>query len=122
MTWLDYGDGDDISFSTEDGFVALIGDAAHAMTPSMGEGCNCALESTVRLVDGVSSAMKERDEATCRLAVLREAFRQYGVTRPAEVIPIQQGSAARSNTNKTAKKTTPAPKDQSLHSKTKKVS
>lgn len=75
MTWLDYGDGDDISFSTEDGFVALIGDAAHAMTPSMGEGCNCALESAVRLVDGVSSAMKERDESSCSLASLSEAFR-----------------------------------------------
>lgn len=121
VTWLDYNNSEDVSFSTEDGLVALIGDAAHAMTPSLGEGCNCALESAARLVDGVSSAMKERGESTCSLATLSEAFRQYGATRPAEVMPIQRGSAARNDMKQTAKKTTPTPKDQFLHSKTTKV-
>ncbi len=51
--------------STADGKVALIGDAAHAMTPSMGEGCNYALERTVRLIDSISTVMKEWGEITC---------------------------------------------------------
>mmetsp|Transcript_4418 Transcript_4418/g.10165 ORF Transcript_4418/g.10165 Transcript_4418/m.10165 type:complete len:433 (+) Transcript_4418:168-1466(+) len=123
VTWLDHGDGDGAAFSAEGGLVALIGDAAHAMTPSLGEGCNCALESAVRLADGVSSAMREGGGSTCSPAILSEAFRRYGASRPAEVIPVQRRSADRSNAkNQTAKRTTPTPKDQSLHSKTEKVS
>ena len=38
-------EGKEVVYATKDGCVALIGDAAHCMTASMGEGCNTALES-----------------------------------------------------------------------------
>jgi len=122
-TWLQYSpvNGKEISYSTEDGLVALVGDAAHAMTPSMGEGCNCALESAVKLVDGVSAAMKDKGESTCSISALSEGFVRYGLSRPAEVIPIQEASAARNVMKKPGpvpvKNTTPTPKDMFLHSK-----
>lgn len=82
-------------YSTSDGRVALIGDAAHAMTPSMGEGCNYALESAVRLVDDISAVMKERGETTCGVDAMSEGFVRYGSSRPSECIPAQEESQAR---------------------------
>eukprot|EP00592_Proboscia_alata_P024556 CAMPEP_0194449044 /NCGR_PEP_ID=MMETSP0176-20130528/129913_1 /TAXON_ID=216777 /ORGANISM="Proboscia alata, Strain PI-D3" /LENGTH=439 /DNA_ID=CAMNT_0039276099 /DNA_START=82 /DNA_END=1400 /DNA_ORIENTATION=- len=87
----------DVSYSTEEGNVALIGDAAHAMTASMGEGGNCAMESAVKLVDAVISIMKEKGETDCTVNTMNEAFMDYGVSRPKEVQPVQEMSAARNN-------------------------
>lgn len=87
----------DVSYSTEEGNVALIGDAAHAMTASMGEGGNCAMESAVKLVDAVISIMKEKRETDCTVNTMNEAFMDYGVSRPKEVQPVQEMSAARNN-------------------------
>lgn len=100
VSWLQMKVGDegkDVSYSTNDGLVALIGDAAHAMTPSMGEGGNCAMESAVKLVDAIASKMEEKEEAICTIETMSEAFVQYGLSRPKEVQPIQEMSAARNN-------------------------
>ncbi|KAL7534987.1 hypothetical protein ACHAXR_010786 [Thalassiosira sp. AJA248-18] len=99
MTSVD-GDDDDgkkgVTYSTEDGRVALIGDAAHSMTASMGEGGNTALESAVKLVDCVSSIMERKGETTsCSIDTLSEGFVEYGLARPKETMPIQEASAAR---------------------------
>lgn len=88
-------EGKDISYSTGDGCIALIGDAAHAMTPSMGEGANTAMESAVKLVDSVSDVMKQKGESICSTSTLGEGFIQYGLARPTECIPIVEASAAR---------------------------
>ena len=88
-------EGKKVSFSTEDGRVTLVGDAAHAMTPSMGEGCNTAMESAVKLVECVSAIMKEKGETQCSVSTLSEAFIQYGLERPADTMPVQEMSAAR---------------------------
>ena len=99
-SWLQMSsaeEGKDVSYSTEDGRVTLIGDAAHAMTPSMGEGGNCALESAVKLVDAVALTMKEKGETICTVNTLNEAFLKFGLSRPKEVQPIQEMSAARNN-------------------------
>ena len=85
--------------------VALIGDAAHAMTASMGEGCNTALESAVKLAEAVSTVMQEKGEGKtessfCTSATLSKAFVRYGATRPKEVVPIQEMSAARNGWKK----------------------
>eukprot|EP00551_Chaetoceros_affinis_P005963 CAMPEP_0203664128 /NCGR_PEP_ID=MMETSP0090-20130426/1595_1 /ASSEMBLY_ACC=CAM_ASM_001088 /TAXON_ID=426623 /ORGANISM="Chaetoceros affinis, Strain CCMP159" /LENGTH=480 /DNA_ID=CAMNT_0050527257 /DNA_START=88 /DNA_END=1530 /DNA_ORIENTATION=+ len=98
VTWLkaeSSGEGKEVSYSTEDGLVALVGDAAHAMTPSMGEGGNCAMESAVKLVDAVISVMKEKEESICTVDIMSQAFIKYGLSRPKEVQPIQEMSAAR---------------------------
>jgi len=93
VTWLRMSN----SYSTEDGHVTLIGDAAHAMTPSMGEGGNCAMESAMKLVNAISTTMKEKKEQVCSITALNEAFIQYGISRPKEVQPVQELSAARNN-------------------------
>lgn len=102
-TWLEMSaeEGKSITYSTEDGRIALIGDACHAMTASMGEGCNTAMQSAVKLVDCVSEIMKQKGETTCGIDSLSEGLVQYGLTRPKEVIPIQEQSAARNGYKKT---------------------
>jgi len=80
---------DDPSYCSRSGRVALIGDAAHAMTASIGEGCNCALESAASLVH----SLRSRDTPVTA-DDLTQAFRDYGAKRPREVMPIQQRSAA----------------------------
>jgi len=59
-TWLKVsGDGGEkVSYSTGDGEIALIGDACHAMTPSMGEGCTIVSSRAGEIVNEVSLAMK----------------------------------------------------------------
>lgn len=75
-----------VSYATGDGLVALIGDAAHAVTPTMGEGCNMAMESAVALVDSLSTTPTVDD--------MTAAFIAYGSSRPKHTQPIQQRSAA----------------------------
>ena len=98
-SWLQMSakEGKDVSYSTEDGRVTLIGDAAHAMTASMGEGGNCAMESAAKLADAVTLSMKESGETTCTINTLNAAFLKFGLSRPKEVQPIQEMSAARNN-------------------------
>jgi 2-polyprenyl-6-methoxyphenol hydroxylase-like FAD-dependent oxidoreductase len=114
VTWIEMKpkDGNEISYATNDGRVALIGDAIHAMAPSMGEGCNCALESAARLVESVQLVMERKGESDCTIESLNEGFAMYGTSRPKEVIPIQEQSAARSclkkNDNARADKSTAA--------------
>lgn len=98
VTWLQMSateDGTEVSYSTEDGRVALIGDAAHVMPPTLGEGCNTALESAVKLADAIIWAMKENGETSCTIDTMGKGFARYGVSRPKEAQPIQDMSAAR---------------------------
>ncbi len=99
VTWLKTEDvegkeGKGVSYSTDDGLVTLVGDAAHAMTPSMGEGGNRAMESAVKLVDAVIAAMEEKEETVCTVDTMSEGFVKYGLSRPKEVVPVQVKSAA----------------------------
>ena len=102
VTWLKYAtkEGKNASYVTAEGTVVLIGDAAHGMTPSLGEGCNTALESAVRLVEVVVSEMindgdENKSRATPTSRHLTAAFVKYGLSRPKDVIPIQEMSASR---------------------------
>lgn len=100
VSWLHMkGDIGDVNYTTTDGKITLIGDAAHAVTPSMGEGCNTAMESAVKLIDEVLAIMKDKEDDTneCTKEIISEAFVNYGKSRPKEVIPIQEKSAAASN-------------------------
>jgi len=87
------------NYTTQDGLVTLIGDAAHAMTPSMGEGGNCALESAMKLADAIrqEQTLPTNNNNNNISAILSEAFLKYGESRPKEVQPIQELSAARNN-------------------------
>ena len=98
-TWLhmEESDGNPVMYSSNDGRVSLIGDAAHAMTASMGEGCNITLDSAVKLVDSVVKTMKEKHETSCTTNTLSLAFTRYGSSRPEECISIQELSASRSS-------------------------
>jgi 2-polyprenyl-6-methoxyphenol hydroxylase-like FAD-dependent oxidoreductase len=93
-------EGKDVTYSTEDGRVALIGDSAHAVTPSMGEGCNTAMESASKLADSILLIMKEKEIERCTSEVLSAAFCDYGLSRPKDTIPIQEKSAAASHMKK----------------------
>uniref|UniRef100_A0A7S4V9K0 FAD-binding domain-containing protein n=1 Tax=Ditylum brightwellii TaxID=49249 RepID=A0A7S4V9K0_9STRA len=89
---------DEVNYSALGGRVALIGDAAHAMTPSLGEGCNCALESAVELVSSICESSSGSDNASSPPTAkdLSAAFALYGRERPKAVMPIQSMSAAAS--------------------------
>ena len=101
-TWLrmEESEGTPVNYSSNDGRVSLIGDAAHAMTASIGEGCNTALDSAVKLVDSVVETMKEKDEKSCTAETMSLAFARYGSSRPKECIVIQEKSASRSTLTK----------------------
>jgi hypothetical protein len=52
------------SLGNEDGGVILLGDSGHGMWPSLGQGCNCALESVAvftRCLDELSTKKKKGD-------------------------------------------------------------
>ena len=83
------------AFSSRDGRVALVGDAAHAMTASMGMGANCALQSAARLAEAIAKKMDAEGAGGCTVDMVSEAFLEYGRARPGEVTPIQEMSAAR---------------------------
>jgi hypothetical protein len=85
-----------VDYASADGRVALIGDAAHAMPPSLGEGANCALESAVSLL----AALPAADDRPPSINELSDAFTDYGHTRPAEVRPVQMRSTAASQGKK----------------------
>jgi len=53
------------------------------------------MESAVKLVDAVISVMKEKEESICTVDIMSQAFIKYGLSRPKEVQPIQEMSAAR---------------------------
>jgi 2-polyprenyl-6-methoxyphenol hydroxylase-like FAD-dependent oxidoreductase len=63
------------------GRVALVGDAAHAMTPNLGQGGNQALEDAVTLAATVSRHLDPTD-----------AMAEYDVVRRARVEPIVRRS------------------------------
>ena len=95
VTWLEMN-AEEGSYSTKDGKVTLIGDSAHSMTPSLGEGCNAALESAVKLVNSIKTEMERKGEGICSKKTMTDAFTLYGRSRPAETRQVQETSAARS--------------------------
>ena len=96
-------------YAGADGRVVLIGDAAHAMPASKGEGANCALESAVALL--ASLPPSTTDERPPSIDELSTAFADYGRTRPATVRPVQASSvvAASQNSQGAASQNSPAP-------------
>lgn len=47
VSWLQMtpiNDKEHVTYSTDDGRITLLGDAAPAVTPTMGEGCNTAMD------------------------------------------------------------------------------
>ena len=81
-SWVDLT----VEYSAAGGRVALVGDAAHAMPPSLGEGCNCVLESAVALL---ASLAPTADDGPPSIEELSVGFTEYGLERPAEVRPVQ---------------------------------
>ncbi|EKX33301.1 hypothetical protein GUITHDRAFT_148018 [Guillardia theta CCMP2712] len=76
--------------------VVLIGDAGHCMTPSLGEGCNCALESAARLSEAIQKHLNEADSAIST-DILDRSFKEFGESRLKEVLDVQLRSAMASS-------------------------
>jgi len=99
VSWLK-ATSDHPQYCDSSGRIALVGDAAHAMTPSIGEGCNCALESAVSLIQSLISTTTsgkkqlQNQETIITVEDLTRAILEYGTKRPAQVIPFQERSAA----------------------------
>jgi 2-polyprenyl-6-methoxyphenol hydroxylase-like FAD-dependent oxidoreductase len=70
------------------GRVALLGDAAHAMTPVLGQGANQSLEDAMRLAQRVRPAVGLRGAAL--RDELRSALQRWSKERHAHVTPIQR--------------------------------
>ncbi len=81
---------EDVSYAFEGGRVALVGDAAHSMTPALGLGANMALESATKIAAAVAAAFATEDDA---VTAVHAGFRAYGASRPAETVPKQLASA-----------------------------
>jgi len=88
------------SFVACDGRVAFVGDAAHSMVPSLGEGCNTALESAVSLAHHIASAASA-SACSVSSADLSEGLQRYSAVRLPEAQEVQRKSAlaARGMTN-----------------------
>ena len=87
-------DESDVCFATRNGRVVLIGDAAHAVTPTMGEGANLAMQSAVSLVNSLTTSDEHTEGTAPTIDELSTAFLQYGTSRPKEVEAVQKKSAA----------------------------
>jgi 2-polyprenyl-6-methoxyphenol hydroxylase-like FAD-dependent oxidoreductase len=87
------------SFVACDSRVAFVGDAAHSMVPSLGEGCNTALESAVALAHHVASAAS--GSCSVSSADLSAGLQHYSAVRLPEAQEVQRKSAlaARGMTN-----------------------
>ena len=81
---------EDVSYAFEGGRVALVGDAAHSMTPALGLGANMALESATKIAAAVAAALATEDDA---VTAVHAGFRAYGASRPLETVPAQLASA-----------------------------
>ena len=94
LQWLDLSG----RFDAMRGRVALVGDAAHAMTPDLGEGANCALESAVALDEALGAELG--DGAALTEETLTAAIVRYGASRPAAArgVMLRSVGAARSKT------------------------
>jgi 2-polyprenyl-6-methoxyphenol hydroxylase-like FAD-dependent oxidoreductase len=96
VSWVEINmsDVDDsaVCFATRNGRAVLIGDAAHAVTPTMGEGANLAMQSAVSLVNSLTKS--DSEGAVPTIDELSAAFLKYGKSRPKEVEAVQQKSAA----------------------------
>ncbi len=81
--------------------MALVGDAAHAMPGTRGEGANTALESAAALDAELGAAAAAAAAAGggpgLSAVAVSEAFRRYGAARPAAVrdVVLQSAGAAR---------------------------
>ena len=76
------------------GPVTLLGDALHAMIPSLGQGACCALEGALELAQCIAAAATvEAADASAQPELLREALRSYEVARLARSTTIQTRSA-----------------------------
>ena len=73
------------------GRVALVGDAAHSMTASLGEGCHCTLQSAFALHAAVGSAAAAGPLGAVEL---RDALVCFAEARLPEVRPVQLPPAA----------------------------
>ena len=71
------------------GSVTLLGDALHAMIPSLGHGATSALEGAVELAQCLASAVAEEGEGPRRVSRLHAALRRYEAARLARASVIQ---------------------------------
>ena len=75
-SWIELTSG---RYETMHGAIVLVGDAAHGMTPSIGEGANYALDSAYQLAERVA------EQGTPSMLNLTNGFKNYGERRPNEV-------------------------------------
>ena len=78
------------------GSVTLLGDALHAMIPSLGHGATSALEGALELSQCLAAALAAEGDcdAQRRVPALRAALRRYEAARLARVSAIQLRSHA----------------------------
>ena len=78
------------------GSVTLLGDALHAMIPSLGHGATSALEGALELSQCLAAAVAAEGgcDAQRRVPALRGALRRYEAARLARASAIQQRSHA----------------------------
>lgn len=70
-----------ITPSASSGFVVLVGDAWHPMTPNLGQGACCALEDSVVLARKLARAMKSGSS-------LEDALKEYERERLPRILPL----------------------------------
>jgi len=76
------------------GPVTLLGDALHALVPSLGQGACSALEGALELAQCIAAAaVVEAADASARAELLHESLRSYEAARLARSTAIQMRSA-----------------------------